>query len=532
MRSHIARRIVVAFIVFAASMSGSAAESVVAGGKRRAVRPSGPLLRLGPSARTLGPNREQMDTPYFSVGPFGWFGLSIDEQHPAFYYPTPADYSPPGYFMLDAQNSARADFDGDGDEDLVVTWYTSPHTVERLSRLTFTMFLNEGGGRFRYAPEIFEGGQPPLRFFAYRTATADFNGDRRPDLIASSMGMIKRNPDGPATTAFEPIPLALSTPAGTLRDASANIEGQENGGLPEGFTFGHDLSVGDVNADGSVDFYTGKCLFLNDGHGKFSNATAQLPLELRPNDIYIMTSLIGDLNGDGVGDIVAAYADGDLRGRSGAVLLSRAGTPALSGRDVVPLPPGRYGAGLTKFNHGAIYDVDRDGRADIVFSVTRAQPYYRGRQLQVLMNKGDGVFVDETTSRVVAPADLDAAQGEGTLHVVDANRDGVLDLVHCSGGGIDLTDPPSVTIYLNVNGQLRAVDRSVYAWVQPWQIAGFGESFRPFQSRPMSSALPIDIDGKAGVDFVAVVQVPLRSWPQAEPSEYVLYSILSVAPLP
>jgi hypothetical protein len=489
------------------------------------------LLIIGPGTRTLGSNRENMETPYYRVGSFGWLGVKMKEQHGEWYYPTPNDRHDPGYFGLDAHNAVRADFNGDGREDLCITWAIFPHTIERQSRASFSILLNDGYGALTYAPGMFDHNGPPVRFFAYRTAVADFNGDGKPDIVAASMGMIKRNPDGTYTNRWEPIPLVLSTPEGKLRDASANIQGQESGGLPEGFTFGHELSAGDVNGDGAPDFFTGKCLFLNDGNGKFTNASAHLPQEMRPTGTYLMHSMIADLNGDGIGDIVAAYADGAAENHSGYILLSKNGSASLANRQLVALPPGRYGAGVTKFNHGVIYDVNNDALPDIVFSVTRANPYYMGRTLQVLMNRGNGVFVDETDQRVITPTFLDRAQGEGSLQVVDVNGDGVLDLVHSGSTPFTETEPHALTIYLNSNGALRAQGASLFAWVQPWQINGFGEDFRPYQTRAMGRAYPIDLDGKAGVDFVSVVATPLRAWPQVEPNEYTFYSILSASQL-
>ena len=60
---------------------------------------------------------------------------------------------------------------------------------------------------------------------------------------------------------------------------------------------------------------------LNNGLGVFKNATDFLPQELKPSPEYIMSSAIGDLNNDGVGDIVSAHSDGSPV--SGYILLSR-----------------------------------------------------------------------------------------------------------------------------------------------------------------------------------------------------------------
>ncbi len=486
-----------------------------------------PLIKFGPGTRTLGANRENMETPLYVVGPFGWFAAAIFEAHGGYYYPTPKDYNPPGFFCLLPSNGVAADFNGDGREDLLITWAISPHTIERKSRATFTILLNEGNGRLRYAPEMFEGGSPPLRHFAYRTAVADFNGDGRLDIVAASSGMMKRNKDGSYTMGLEPIPLAMSTPGGNLRDASADIEGQENGGLPAGVSGnGHDMSVGDVNGDGKPDFYTQKLLFLNDGSGKFLNATQQLPKEMRPDATFIMTSSIGDLDGDGIGDIVAAYSDGDAANLSGYIMLSD-GHFSLQDRPLIAVPPGRYGAGVTKFNNSVIMDVDQDGRNDIVFHVTRSNPYYLGRTIQVLMNRGHGRFVDETGIRVKAPANLDTAPGEATLHVVDVDRDGVKDLVLSAQGPWLEKGLHGITVYLDGGGVLRAMEHSDFPWVQPWQMAGEDDMREHYSMDGMGRAYPIDLDGRAAIDFVSNVGPPIRRLPQVDPNELYFYSILS-----
>jgi hypothetical protein len=248
------------------------------------------------------------DTQYYKVGPFGWLGTIIFESHDEFYYPTINDYQPPGYYSINGNGTALGDFNSDGKQDLVITWNVTPHTIERQFRIpTFTVLLNNGDGSLKHVPEIFEDEMNFNTFSAHRTIVTDFNSDGKPDIIASSQAMIKRNADGTYTTKHDPIPLALSTSEGKLKDATANIEGQEDKGVPVGYEIGHDLSAGDVNGDGFPDVYTGKVLLLNNGSGVFKNATDFLPQELKPSPGYIMSSAIGDLNNDGVGDIISAH---------------------------------------------------------------------------------------------------------------------------------------------------------------------------------------------------------------------------------
>lgn len=485
---------------------------------------------VGPSPRTLGANRENAETAGYRVGSFGWFSVTLAEQHPEYRYPTAADLNPAGYFSSEPHNLARADFDGDGRQDLLIAFAIFPHTVPRQTRFTFAVLLNDGRGGFRHAPEIWGPGGPPTRkHIVTRIALADFNRDGRPDFVAAPEGLNLRNADGTFTLEREPLPLALSGPDGKLHDATANIAGQENGSPIPGSDFSHDISAGDLNGDGAPDIYTARLVLLNDGTGRFTNAAAQIPAELKPGPTYIMSSAIGDLDADGIGDLVVAYADGAPANASGWIWLSQNGSGALAGRRLVALPPGRYGAGQTKFNDVRLVDVTGDGRVDIVFGITRAIPYYRGRTLQVLVNRGDGVFVDETPARVFGPADLEAQQGQAMLDVTDVNRDGFTDIVHSGGQVHDDTTPASLTVYLGgPDGTLRAMDRAALPWVQPWQLSGY-EDLRNGARRAQSMTYVADIDGRGDLDFVSIVATPFRSWPQVDPSQITFYSIVSKA---
>ena len=95
---------------------------------------------------------------------------------------------------------------------------------------------------------------------------ADFNGDRRNDIFVADHGYDVAPFSGHANA------LALSTAAGKLVDASAN--------LPPESGFSHSAAAADVNRDGALDLYIGNMccgdtppeILLNDGSGRFSRA--------------------------------------------------------------------------------------------------------------------------------------------------------------------------------------------------------------------------------------------------------------------
>jgi len=484
-----------------------------------------PMIVFSQDKHQLVDSSGVMETRYFKVGPLGWTSAAIMEEHEGGYYPGPDDYFPPGFFSIVPDNIARGDFNGNGLEDFVMQWSIFNHTLPRESRAPISIFLNNGDGSFRMAPELIQG-IGPLRFGPYRIKTADFNQNGRPDIVAASGGMIKRNPDGTATAENEPIPLLLSNEDGTYYDATAKIEGQEDGGLPEGFDSSHDLAVGDVVGNGYPDIYLGKVLFLNDGKGSFQNRKMDLPEELRPSLANINSSVIGDLNNDGIEDIVTFYGEEHPLNISGYIWLSQDGDSSFKNRKLVELPPGRYGSG-TKFNHAVIYDVNQNGLNDIVVATTRDEPYYKGATIQIIINKGDGTFVDQTDAWVDFPEYLESYHGEGQLHVVDVNNNGTLDLVHT------LHNVPGIVVYINDGNGLTVMDNDLFPFVEGWQM---GE----YENSPNSKGLdtgvthtyPINIDGKNGIDFFSYANVPLTTWPQEEPSEVVLYSIISTRPIP
>lgn len=197
---------------------------------------------------------KSIETDYFQITNAGFYYIELNEQHGEWLYPTVNDRNPAGWFNYDAHNMVTGDFNGDGHEDAAFIWTIFPHVIERISPSFPTIFISDGKGGLGSANDIVDGSVPE-RHMLYRSASADFNRDGRDDLIMTSTGMIKRDPTQPDgfKSVYESIAYLMSGSDGKLRDASDRIEGQENGGLPEGFSFGHDLTVGDFDNDGYQD---------------------------------------------------------------------------------------------------------------------------------------------------------------------------------------------------------------------------------------------------------------------------------------
>lgn len=221
-------------------------------------------------------------TRYFMVDDFAFHIASINEVHGEWYYPTPQILNPAGWFSVDPSNTVVGDFNGDGNQDIAVIWVVFPHVLERESKVFPEIFFGDGRGGF-LPSELSISGLPPIRDHQlYRAVARDFNNDGADDLFVTSAGLIKRDPkvEGGFITDFEPLVYLRSLPEGRLKDASSAIEGQERGGLPLGYSFGHDMSAGDVNGDGLIDAFSGGVLFTGNNKGGFDNARELLPADV------------------------------------------------------------------------------------------------------------------------------------------------------------------------------------------------------------------------------------------------------------
>ena len=477
-----------------------------------------------PDAYQLTQAAQSRQTDYYSIGDLALY-FWTDLWHDAFCYPYDNDVNDPGTYFIDPHNPATGDFNGDGHQDMVMVWAIFSHVVPTKPLYSPSILLNDGHGNLVESTDsIFAHGDPPRRYFIYRTKVADFNGDGVDDIVIGAMGLVGRACLGqPAVVTSEPIVLILSDGNGGMVDASHQIEGQENGNSPEGYEWAHDISVGDIDGDGDQDFCAGKFLFLNDGRGNFRNGSWMLPRTARAVTSYmnVMSSAMGDLDGDGVDDLVVMPFEGNANG-VGHIFLSSGASP-LSEYRHIELPEGRYGPTNTKRNYTAIADFDQDGRNDILIAQTRANPYYQGRYLQLLINMGNGVFLDEST-RISGNEDRALeVTGEGPVFIVDVNDDGFPDIV--DRGAVFLNDG---------TGRYQPLPEQELPHLDYTNLVRFRELPQENESEPPRLA-PIQLDGQGPLEFVSwfhVSQGHAYGWP-SEPgdiSDGFLYTINPVEP--
>lgn len=167
---------------------------------------------------------------------------------------------------------AGADFDNDGDEDLVIVRSDANET---------NLWRNDGAGAFSQAGTLNVGAD------ALAVAVGDLNGDQIPDVVVS-------RPQAPEVLVG-------------YSDGSLDFSSTQQISLPGGGT-AFNMGVGDANRDGSNDLVitdTGfsRLVIYEGGTTDFGTELCELPVAGTPGAITF-----GDLNADGLEDmVVSAY---------------------------------------------------------------------------------------------------------------------------------------------------------------------------------------------------------------------------------
>lgn len=312
--------------------------------------------------------------------------------------------------------SVFADFDNDGDLDLVVS-HNSYESSKSQQRTGNFLFENDGKGVFTDVTENsgLDFGWP---FTGRNTFAFDYNGDGLIDLFMQE-DYVREDVSGGNSR--------LMKNTGHMKFVDATAEA----GFPHGYRkglYGLGGFVGDINGDSWPDvFFAHSCrMFINNGDGTFHEKKYDmvkpvytLPAEAAAGGYWTCGAAIGDLDNDGDMDMVMSqhYPLKDTDSRSLFVFINEGnddnGDPVLhevSGAAGI-VPP------VTRAPHIQLVDVDNDSRLDIVTSSCSAFVY---------RNKG----VSGGIPHFDKPLGSDYQGGIGywsTGPLADYDRDGKLD---------------------------------------------------------------------------------------------------------
>ncbi|WP_455209182.1 Calx-beta domain-containing protein [Kaarinaea lacus] len=308
-----------------------------------------------------------------------------------------------------------ADFNNDGNGDLAVTMSGADGGVGGISIL-----LGDGAGAFPSHNQVAATGVDGLGYSPWGIAAADFNGDGNQDLVVTAYGsgVYKVNiylGDGTGLfTASSVLVTSSQSPATVVtglfnNDAFFDIAvGSDSGsgaamsvffGVGDG-TFGganpitastslsvKDIVTADFDLDGSVDLITTRQVLLNDGNGNFSNAGST------GGNTAVGVSTF-DANRDGWTDVIVANStsiDILLNDQNGMLLYSD-----------------NYSLVSSKITAIASVDFDNDGDPDFVVSDENSD------QIYVYTGLGDGSFsLPESFATGVEPKTVAAAEWSG-----------------------------------------------------------------------------------------------------------------------
>ena len=308
------------------------------------------------------------------------------------------------------------DFSGDGKLDVVLSYFLFPLETRATP---IRLFAGNGSGGFTDVTSQALGGSPPTTVHARETIVADFNRDGRADIFLADHGY-DANPFPGAQNG-----LILSSGATGVTNATAQ--------LPQVSDYTHSAEAADIDGDGDLDIFVGNggggqaltspYFLINNGSGGFTRSDAGLPSALtvgaKPNH---WSEAFLDVDGDGDKDL---FLGSSLNNPAQLLINNGQGVFALSN---TAMPAGAANADAVDIQ---ALDVNGDGRADLVLSYSVFGAGAPTRQIQLLVNNGQGGFTDETANRL--PASIQGGAWSRRIHLTDVNGDGRIDLVLSNG---------------------------------------------------------------------------------------------------
>ena len=309
------------------------------------------------------------------------------------------------------------DFDADGDDDVLISAATYPSDGPFDGEVRDGVILiNDGDWQFSAA-----AGDRPHGVHPREALMADFNGDGHNDFFIADHGYDA-----------DPFPgwsnqLLLWTTEG-YDDVSDRLPHDDSG-------FTHNAAVGDVDGDGDVDILVantkgddieGPYLLLNDGSANFTQDTERLPDRVRADGNYWpFAADMVDLDGDGHVDLLMG-SHGDRTSESYVYWGAADGEFRDENVTELATPEFFHAFGNYTVISTAVRDIEGDERPDIVLG-GYDDDLHRG--MQVLINRGDRTFDDQTQRRIGHSAWSPTETWHTEVVFVDFNGDGTEDIV-------------------------------------------------------------------------------------------------------
>lgn len=291
---------------------------------------------------------------------------------------------PTGSLSGTNMSALAVDIEGDGDLDIVIA-SNGPNKI----------LINNGAGEFSVLANTI------LNSFSFNSqdvAVADFNSDGLFDLFFSN-------------TADQTTPQANE-----FYINQGNISFTNANGLIPVTGISNSASARDLNGDGIVDILIGNNgqnnVLVNTGNARFFDQTGQR----LPSRIDLTRDMeVGDLTGNGLPDIISGNENGDNRllfNNGSGIYLDQTGTrlPLISA--------------IEETREVELADIEGDGDLDIYFSNVRIVESGADPQDRLLINSGQGVFSDVTSSQLPQKT-----TNTFDTDFLDIDRDGDLDIL-------------------------------------------------------------------------------------------------------
>lgn len=287
----------------------------------------------------------------------------------------------------DSEDIAVADFDNDGDYDLV--FVSEDDRVNEYYENTANGYFENRANRI------------PTTGISNAVKTVDFNNDGFMDLLIGNAGQNH---------------LLINNGKGYFRDDTKNR-------LPKDNATTQDLELADIDSDGDLDIIeaneTSNRILLNNGFGVFNDGSAK-----RLPDVNDQTRdvEVGDIDGDGDLDILFSNVDFGNIGSPQNRILTNDGKGLFTEITKQSLPESDFRTVDSNF-----VDINGDGFLDIL-SGNR----FNGNKTLVLLNDGHSHFSDQTTTYFPS-----VNMYVFDFVTADFNGDGILDIYLCGFRGGD-----------------------------------------------------------------------------------------------